>query len=247
MASTDSGIEPQHIAIIMDGNYRWAHQRGLPVGAGHRAGAENVRPRVLDCLERGVKYLTLFAFSTENWQRPRSEVRVLMNLVRRVLDDELSQLAELGLRIRVIGDRTRFSPDLLTRIERVEELSAVNRTMNLTVALSYGGRWDILQAMRAVAKAVLDGRVSEADIEAIDEETFGRFLSLEKVGVPQPDLLIRTGREQRLSNFCIWDLSYTELYFTDTLWPDFSTADLNAAILAYRKRLRRFGERRGAR
>ena len=235
---------PSHVAIIMDGNYRWARQRGLPVGAGHRAGAENVRPRVMDCLDRGVKYLTLFAFSTENWRRPKSEVRVLMNLVRRILDDELSELAELGLRIRVIGDRKRFSEDLLSRIERVEELSAVNSSMTLTVALSYGGRWDILQAMRAVAKAVLEGRVSEADIEAMDEETFGRFLSLEKAGVPQPDLLIRTGREQRLSNFCIWDLSYTELYFTDTLWPDFSTDDLDQAILAFANRMRRFGDRR---
>lgn len=198
----------------------------------------------MDCLERGVQYLTLFAFSTENWQRPKSEVRVLMNLVRRVLDDELSELAELGLRIRVIGDRKRFSEDLLSRIERVEELSAVNTSMTLTVALSYGGRWDILQAMRAVAKAVLEGRVSEADIEAMDEETFGRFLSLEKAGVPQPDLLIRTGREQRISNFCIWDLSYTELYFTDILWPDFSTKDLDAAMLAFANRTRRFGDRR---
>ena len=240
----DSADVPPHIAIIMDGNFRWARQRGLSVGRGHRAGAENVRPRVTDCLERGVKYLTLFAFSTENWRRPKSEVRVLMNLVRRVLDDELSELAELGLRIRVIGDRKRFSEELLSRIERVEELSAVNTSMTLTVALSYGGRWDILQAMRAVAKAVLEGRVSEADIEAMDEETFGRFLSLEKAGVPQPDLLIRTGREQRISNFCIWDLSYTELYFTDTLWPDFSTKDLDAAILAFASRTRRFGDRR---
>ncbi len=236
---------PNHIAIIMDGNYRWAHQRGLPVGAGHRAGAENVRPRVMDCLDRGVGYLTLFAFSTENWQRPKSEVRVLMNLVRRVLDDELSELAELGLRIRVIGDRRRFSDDLLSRIERVEHVSEVNSRMTLTIALSYGGRWDILQAMRAVAKAVLEGRVSEADIEAMDEETFGRFLSLERAGVPHPDLLIRTGREQRLSNFCIWDLSYTELYFTDALWPDFATTDLDAAIATYGARLRRFGDRRG--
>ncbi|MCY4200322.1 MAG: polyprenyl diphosphate synthase [Gammaproteobacteria bacterium] len=236
---------PNHIAIIMDGNYRWARKRGLPVGAGHRAGAENVRPRIMDCLDRGVGYLTLFAFSTENWQRPKSEVRVLMNLVRRVLDDELSELAELGLRIRVIGDRMRFSDDLLSRIERVEHLSEVNSKMTLTVALSYGGRWDILQAMRAVAKAVLEGRVSEADIEDMDEETFGRFLSLERAGVPQPDLLIRTGREQRLSNFCIWDLSYTELYFTDTLWPDFSVDDLDAAIAAYGTRLRRFGDRGG--
>ena len=198
----------------------------------------------MDCLDRGVKYLTLFAFSTENWQRPKSEVRVLMNLVRRVLDDELSELAKLGLRIRVIGDRMRFSEDLLSRIEEVEELSAINTSMTLTVALSYGGRWDILQAMRAVAKAVLEGRVSEADIEAMDEETFGRFLSLEKAGVPQPDLLIRTGREQRLSNFCIWDLSYTELYFTDTLWPDFSSNDLDHAMRAFANRARRFGDRR---
>ena len=234
---------PRHIAVIMDGNYRWARKRGLPVGAGHKAGAQNVKPRVLDCVDRGVEFLTLFAFSTENWQRPKSEVRVLMNLVRRVLDDELSELAEHGLRIRVIGDRDRFSPDLLTRIEKVEEVSAVNTAMTLTVALSYGGRWDILQAMRAVAKAVLEGRVTEDDIESMDEEMFGRFLSLEKAGVPQPDLLIRTGREQRLSNFCIWDLSYTELFFTDTLWPDFSEQDLDAAIASYAKRLRRFGDR----
>lgn len=234
---------PRHVAIIMDGNYRWARQRGLPVGAGHRAGAENVKPRVLDCVDRGVEFLTLFAFSTENWQRPKSEVRVLMNLVRRVLDDELSELADHGLRIRVIGDRERFSDDLVSRIEKVEEVSAVNTAMTLTIALSYGGRWDILQAMRAVAKAVLEGRVTEEDIEGMDEEMFGRFLSLEKVGVPQPDLLIRTGREQRLSNFCIWDLSYTELFFTDTLWPEFSDADLDAAIASYAKRLRRFGDR----
>lgn len=235
---------PRHIAIIMDGNYRWARQRGRPVGEGHRAGAENVKPRVLDCLHRGVEFLTLFAFSTENWRRPKSEVRVLMNLVRRVLDDELSELAEHGLRIRVIGDRNRFSEDLLNRIQEVEKVSAVNNAMTLTVALSYGGRWDILQAMRAVARAVLEGRVTEEDIEGMDEEMFGRFLSLERAGVPQPDLLIRTGREQRLSNFCIWDLSYTELYFTDTLWPEFSEADLDAAIGAYVKRLRRFGDRR---
>ena len=234
---------PNHIAVIRDGNYRWARERGLAVSAGHRAGAENIRPRVMDCLDRGIHYLTLFAFSTENWRRPSAEVRVLMNLVRRALDDELSELAELGLRIRVIGDRGRFSKDLLTRIERVEKLSEVNTNMTLTVALSYGGRWDIVQAMRAVAKAVLEGRVSEADIEAMDEEAFGRFLSLEKAGVPQPDLLIRTGREHRISNFCIWDLSYTELYFTDTLWPDFCTDDLDQAIAAYRGRLRRFGDR----
>ena len=224
---------PRHIAIIMDGNGRWAKQRGLPRVAGHRRGAEAVRTAVRACAERGVEYLTLFAFSSENWRRPPEEVSLLMQLFVRALEQEVEKLHEGGVRFRVIGDIKRFEPKLVRLIEGAQARTSGNRRLTLTVAANYGGRWDIIQAVRRM--------IEERPELARDfgEEDFAPYLSM--ADAPEPDLFIRTGGEQRVSNFLLWQLAYTELYFTEVLWPDFDPATLDRAITSYQQRERRFG------
>ncbi|ROR32218.1 polyprenyl diphosphate synthase [Inmirania thermothiophila] len=227
---------PRHIAIVMDGNGRWAQRRGLPRTAGHRAGVEAVRRTVEGCRRRGIAVLTLFAFSSENWRRPRAEVRVLMDLFTQTLGSEVARLHEHGIRVRFVGERRDFGPALHRRMAEAEELTRDNRAMDLVLAVGYGGRWDIAQAARRIAAEAADGRL---DPSAVDEEAVAGRLSL--AGLPDPDLFIRTGGERRISNFLLWHLAYTELHFTDTLWPDFDEGDLEAALADYAGRQRRFG------
>jgi len=223
---------PRHVAIIMDGNGRWARRRRLPRIAGHRRGAEAVRAALRACADRGVEYLTLFAFSSENWRRPPEEVALLMKLFRTALEREVDELHASGVRLKVVGDTRRFDPKLRKLIEHGEELTAQNRRLTLTIAANYGGRWDILQAMSRLLK-------DKPSLEQIDEELLAPYLAMSYA--PEPDLFIRTGGEQRISNFLLWQLAYSELYFTDTLWPDFDAAALDAAIASFRGRERRFG------
>ena len=227
---------PRHVAVIMDGNGRWASRRALPRHVGHRAGVRAVRAVVEGCARRGVEALTLFAFSSENWGRPGEEVARLMELFIEAMDREVDELDRNGIRLRFIGDRQTLKPHLVERIDAAESRTAPNTHMTLFVALSYGGRWDIVQAARQVATRVAAG---ELDPGAIDEATIGGGLQL--ADAPEPDLFIRTGGEQRLSNFLLWHLAYTELYFCDTLWPDFGDADLEKAFRFFGSRQRRFG------
>lgn len=224
---------PRHLAIIMDGNGRWAKKRFLPRFAGHVRGVETVRDMVRACLEKGVEYLTLFAFSSENWRRPQEEVSLLMELFVKALQQEVERLHGNGVRLRVVGDLSRFDPSLQQLIAKGVERTAGNTRLNLTIAANYGGRWDILQAMNRLAIAVPEkvGQWAEADLEP--------YLSM--AYAPEPDLFIRTGGEQRVSNFLLWQLAYTEFYFTDTLWPEFDAKALEAAIGSYQQRERRFG------
>ena len=224
---------PRHIAIIMDGNGRWAQQRFLPRMAGHRRGVENVRSTVRACAEKGVQFLTLFAFSSENWRRPADEVSFLMQLFVLALEQEVAKLHENGIRFKVIGDLSRFEPRLARLISEAEQLTRDNARLTLTVAANYGGRWDMIQAVTRMLKdkPQLAAGFSEADLLS--------YLSLSYA--PEPDLFIRTGGEQRISNFLLWQLAYTEMYFTDTLWPDFDAAALERAIASYQQRERRFG------
>jgi undecaprenyl diphosphate synthase len=218
----------------MDGNGRWAKNRFLPRVAGHKRGVEAVRAAVKGCAELGVDFLTLFAFSSENWRRPEREVSVLMQLFVRTLEQEVANLHENGIRFRVVGDLSRFEPRLRTLIADAEALTAGNPGLTLTVAANYGGRWDILQAMRrmlATRPEFVAGAFGEADL----------IPHLSMSYAPEPDLFIRTGGEKRISNFLVWQLAYTELYFTDTLWPDFDRGTLTRAIESYRTRERRFG------
>ncbi len=233
-----TGLEPlpRHLAVVMDGNGRWASARMMPRPAGHRAGVESVRTLVEQAGRLGIEVLTLFAFSSENWRRPREEVSVLLDLFLRTLDREAQRLHENRVRIRIIGDRTRFEPKLRRQLARVENLTASNSGLTLVIAASYGGRWDIAQAARHIAEAVLEGRLLP---EQIDSELVSSHLSLSDL--PPPDLLIRTGGERRISNFLIWQLAYAELYFTDVLWPDFRADDLRQALEWYAGRERRFG------
>lgn len=231
-----SATLPQHVAVIMDGNGRWAYRRHLPRVAGHRRGAEVVREMVQSCAELGIPHLTLFAFSTENWRRPSLEVRLLMSLFRLLLRREIRKLHDNGVRLRVIGERGRLEADIRRLIEEAEALTQGNTTLTLTLAVNYGGRWDIAQATRRVAAAVQAGQVR---VEDIDEGTLAPYLAL--ADIPEPDLLIRTGGEERISNFLIWQLAYTELYFTDTLWPDFNRPALERALHSFAQRQRRFG------
>lgn len=227
---------PRHLAIIMDGNGRWATQRFLPRTAGHARGVQAVRRIVEACGRRGVRYLTLFAFSSENWRRPQEEVSLLMRLFIQTLEKEVGKLEEQGVRLRVVGDTSAFEPRLQSLIRLVEERTAHNSLLNLTVAANYGGRWDILQAMRRMLAAE-PGLSSQPD--DIDETRLAPHLSM--AWAPEPDLFIRTGGEQRISNFLVWQLAYTELYFTDSYWPDFGAKELDAAFEWYRTRERRFG------
>ncbi|MCK6453827.1 MAG: isoprenyl transferase [Alphaproteobacteria bacterium] len=233
---------PTHVAIIMDGNGRWAQARGLPRTAGHKQGAEAVRRTLIGAAELGVKYLTLFGFSAENWRRPESEVSALMGLLRLYLRSEIAELHGKGARLRVIGDVTRFDPDILALIRQAEELTRHNTKINLTIALSYGGRQEITAAARMLAQEAAAGRL---DPSHINEALFETCLTT--AGMPDPDLLIRTSGEKRISNFLLWQSAYAELIFVDTLWPDFDRRHLEEAIVEYNRRERRFGVFAGAR
>jgi len=224
---------PRHIAIIMDGNGRWAKQRLLPRVAGHRRGVETVRETIRACIAQGVEYLTLFAFSSENWRRPADEVGFLMQLFLRALEQEVAKLHENQIRFRVIGDLSRFEPRVVQLIRDGEALTAGNARLTLTVAANYGGRWDITQAVQRLLQARPEAALG------FTPDDLTPHLSM--AYAPEPDLFIRTGGEQRVSNFLLWQLAYTELYFTDTLWPDFDQAALATAIRSYQSRERRFG------
>ncbi len=230
------GGVPRHIAIVMDGNGRWARARFMPRHAGHRAGVSSVRKVVETAGELGVEVLTLFAFSSENWDRPAEEVSVLMDLLLRTLQKESARLHEHNVRIRLIGERSRLSLRLRQEIAAAEELTASNTGLTLVIAASFGGRWDLLQAARQVAEDVQSGLLSA---DELDEQRFSGYLSLG--GLPDPDLLIRTGGEQRVSNFLLWHLAYAELHFVNTLWPDFGAEELKAAVENFGGRKRRFG------
>jgi len=224
---------PRHVAIIMDGNGRWARKRYMPRFSGHAKGVEMVRETVRSCLERGVEFLTLFAFSSENWRRPPEEVSLLMQLFVKALEQEVDKLDRSGVRLRIIGDLSRFEKGLRELIVAAEARTASNTRLQLTIAANYGGRWDIMQAVNAMLRAQ-PGKQSgwtEADLES--------FLSMSFA--PEPDLFIRTGGEERISNFLLWQLAYTELYFTVTLWPEFERAEFDRAIASFQKRERRFG------
>ena len=230
-AIPETGSVPRHVAIIMDGNGRWAKRRFLPRVAGHRRGVETVREVVKACIERGIEYLTLFAFSSENWRRPPEEVSFLMQLFLRSLEQEIEKLDSNGIRFKVVGDLSPFDPRIRDHVHRGEALTADNTRLTLTVAANYGGRWDMLQAAN---------RCRAEDPHApITEERLAAHLSMSYA--PEPDLFIRTGGEKRVSNFLLWQLAYTELYFTDALWPDFGAQALDEAIASYRRRERRFG------
>lgn len=228
---------PRHVAVIMDGNGRWAAQRGLPRIAGHRKGVEMVRELVAACGERGVAFLTLFAFSSENWRRPEMEVKLLMDLFMTALDREVRELHANNIRFRVIGDVEGFGKKIGKQVQQAEALTRDNTALTLTIAANYGGRWDIARACARLAAEVQAGRL---DPGAITPETLEPFLSLD--GTPEPDLFIRTGGEQRISNFLLWQLAYTELYFTPVLWPDFDRVQFDAALRSYSGRQRRFGQ-----
>lgn len=229
---------PAHIAIIMDGNNRWARRRSLPGTAGHRAGVEAIRNVLKACNEHGVKALTLFAFSSENWGRPRPEVRYLMALFTRYLRNETRELHKDGIRIRFIGDRERFGSRQLHLMREAEQLTRDNTATTLVIAADYGGQWDIARAASVLAQQVADGQLRAQDItpERLDQQTA-------LADLPKPDLCIRTGGDHRISNFLLWQFAYTELYFTETLWPDFGSGDLAAAIDDFSGRERRFGLR----
>jgi undecaprenyl diphosphate synthase len=228
---------PRHVAVVMDGNGRWANKRHLPRAAGHKAGVKATRAIVENCAKKGIEALTIFAFSSENWNRPKDEVSSLMSLFVSTITAEVKKLDKKNVRVRFIGDRTRFSEKLQQSIEKSEQLTRDNTGLQLNIAANYGGRWDIVNACRRLAEAVKDGTVA---VDDIDEEMFDSSLSLSEL--PAPDLFVRTGGEQRISNFLIWQLAYSELYFVDTLWPDFSDEDFEASLDWYAGRQRRFGK-----
>ena len=231
-----AGADPQHVAVIMDGNGRWAQKRGWPRLYGHRAGLEAVR-RLVKCAPKyKVKYLTLFAFSTENWRRPRLEVEGLFALLQEYVEKETAQLLEQGVRVRFLGEREGLPSRAKKVVSRCEEKTRAGSRLNLNIALNYGSRREILQAVRKIATKVEQGRLKAASIGSADFES-----QLFTCGLPHPDLLIRTSGEYRLSNFLLWQLAYTELYFTPVLWPDFSEEHLVAALFDYKQRERRFG------
>ncbi|MGH6973136.1 MAG: isoprenyl transferase [Stellaceae bacterium] len=233
---------PTHVAIIMDGNGRWAKARGLPRIAGHRAGAEAVRRTLSASVELGIKYLTLFGFSSENWKRPADEVSDLMGLLRHYIRGEIAELHRNGVRLRVIGERAKLPADVVGMIDNAETLTAGNDRLNLSIALSYGGRAEIALAARRLAEDVASGQLAP---DAIDEDTFAARLLT--AGIPDPDLLIRTSGEQRISNFLLWQTAYAELVFTPTLWPDFAKGDLEKAVRDFHGRDRRYGASVGSR
>ena len=227
---------PRHVAIIMDGNGRWAKQRSLPRHAGHRAGVRSARQIVEAAGRHGIRCLTLFAFSSENWRRPSQEVSLLMSLFVEALEGELNELDENGVCLRFIGDLENLSPRLRVQIKKAEQLTEGNDGLQLVIAVAYGGRWDLVGAARSLAKEVAAG---EREADDIDTAAFEKHLALAEL--PDPDLLIRTGGEQRISNFLLWHLAYSELYFTGTLWPDFGPGDLDKALSFFAARKRRYG------
>lgn len=239
VAAVPAGAVP-HVAIIMDGNRRWAQARGLPVALGHKAGAEAVRQAIEGAVREGVGWLTLFAFSSENWARPLEEVAALTGLMRLYLRSEVAALAKEGVRLRVIGERHSFGPEIARDIARAEALTAGGTRLNLTVALSYGGRAEIVAAARAIAEAAKAGTLDPAQID--ETALAGRLFTAD---MPDPDLIIRTSGEQRLSNFMLWQSAYAEFVFLDVLWPDFSTAHLAQALGEFARRERRYGARVG--
>ena len=234
-----SGLEklPSHVAIIMDGNGRWAEKRKLPRVAGHRAGVEAVREIVRICGELQLEALTVFAFSSENWKRPKKEVGLLMELFLTALQKEIKKLHESGVRVKVVGDTSAFQEKLQRSISNSETLTAENKGLKLNIAANYGGRWDLAQATRKIAEQVQSGNISP---DSITEDTLDDYLCF--AGISDPDLFIRTGGETRISNFMNWQLSYTELYFTDVLWPDFNGHELYKSFQSYSSRQRRFGQ-----
>jgi undecaprenyl diphosphate synthase len=227
---------PRHVAVIMDGNGRWARRRAMPRHFGHRAGVKAVRAAVEGCARRGVEALTLFAFSSENWARPEEEVTRLMELFVESIEREVDELHGNGIRLRFIGDLSALKSHLRDGIAAAEDRTAANSRMTLYIAISYGGRWDILQAVQRLAARVATGEITP---EAIDEQALSRELMLRDA--PDPDLFIRTGGEHRISNFLLWNLAYTELYFCDCLWPDFDDAEIERAFRHFAARQRRFG------
>jgi undecaprenyl diphosphate synthase len=228
----DAAKSPRHIAIIMDGNGRWAKKRFMPRVAGHKRGVDAVREMVSTCIDLGVEYLTLFAFSSENWRRPADEVSFLMQLFLKAMERKVVKLHENNIRLKIVGRRDRFEPQIVELIEQSERKTAANKGLTLTIAADYGGRWDILQAGNTLlAQNPLLGEITEDMLAA----------HLAMSYAPEPDLFIRTGGEQRISNFLLWQLAYTELYFTETLWPDFDAAMLKRAIDSFHQRERRFG------
>ena len=237
---SDGAAPPRHVAIIMDGNRRWAEARGLPVALGHRAGAEAARRAIEAAMRAGVPWLTLFAFSSENWARPTEEVTEITGLLRHYLRAEVGQLVQQGVRLRVIGERARFGPEMRAAIAAAEARTEGGRRLTLMIALSYGARAEILAATRALAEACRDGALSPG---AIDEAAFAARLFTHDA--PDPDLIIRTSGEQRLSNFLLWQAAYAELAFKRVLWPDFGAAHFNAALATFARRERRFGGRPG--
>ncbi|MSO92150.1 MAG: isoprenyl transferase [Rhodospirillales bacterium] len=236
LTSPDLRSPPVHVAIIMDGNGRWANARGLPRTAGHRRGADSAKTAVRSAIEAGVSYLTLYGFSSENWNRPSDEINDLMGLLRYYLRSEIAALHEAGVRLRVIGDRQRLDPDIVALIEQAERRTSGNKTLNLIVAFSYGGRTEIVTAARKLAEDVRDGRRRP---DEIDEQAFADHLFT--AGIPDPDLLIRTSGEKRISNFLLWQLAYAEFIFLETYWPDFAKQDFDQAIREYQGRERRYG------
>jgi undecaprenyl diphosphate synthase len=227
---------PRHIAVIMDGNGRWAEARGLPRSSGHQNGLEPVRLCIRRCRHHGIEALTVYAFSSENWNRPQAEVNGLMNLFFDALESDTDSLHQNGVRLRFIGDREALEPALRERMREAEQRTAANASLNFQVAVSYGGRNDVVRAARALAAACQRGELQPADI---DEAAVAEHISL--AGLPEPDLFIRSGGEQRISNFLLWNLAYTELYFTDTLWPDFDEAAFEQALQHFAARQRRYG------
>lgn len=236
--SAENGLKiPRHIAIIMDGNNRWAKERRLPGLAGHKAGVDCVRSVIEGCMEMGVEALTLFAFSSENWKRPPLEVKGLMELFKLALDREAKKLVKNNIRLRVVGDKTAFSSSLQAKIEKVEGMTQDCDGLHLNIAANYGGRWDIVSAAQQLAELCQSGSIQPADI---NETLFAQNISL--ADIPEPDLCIRTGGEQRISNFLIWQFAYTELFFSDAYWPDFDKEHLMRAVVDYSGRQRRFGK-----
>ena len=226
---------PRHIAIILDGNGRWARRRGLPRTAGHAAGSENFRKIATYCKNIGVEYLTVYAFSTENWKRPEDEVKTIMRLLRRYLNEAIDTMERDQIRMKIFGDVNGLAPELQELVKKTDEISARYEGFQANICLNYGGRDEIVHAARRYAQDLLEGRAEEE----LTEERFGNYLY--SAGIPDPDLLIRPGGEQRISNFLLWQCAYAEFYFTDVLWPDFSTNELDKAIAAYQSRDRRFG------
>jgi undecaprenyl diphosphate synthase len=234
--ATAQAVTPQHVAIIMDGNGRWAKSRGLPRTAGHKKGADTLRTVLNACREAGVKYLTIYAFSSENWQRPEAEVSDLMQLLRHYLENEIRTMHENGVRMRFIGNLAKLAPDIRDQVHKAETLTQENTEFNLTVALSYGGRQELVRAAQKLATEVAQGIRSP---EAITEKALAG--ALDTHDLPEPDLLIRTGGEQRISNFLLWQSAYAEFYFTPVLWPDFSAVHFREALEEYSRRERRYG------